>query len=453
VRRAAAAAALVALASVVARAGDDLGEDHAFVEIVASKETCWLGETIDLKLRVGYDAAFFRDHAVQMFAQKLDVPLRVEAPWLRRPVGATVRDGAVASSGLSFALDDDVVFATPAADATRDGRVFRVIESTKRCTPSAAGDLQVRAPTLRFAYASTFEDDFVHGRMPVDRREAVIIGRSPTIHVRALPAAGRPPEFAGAIGKFTIAAEAAPRDVAVGDTFKLTLTVRGDGTSVSAPHPADLGGLHVYGEIEKTRGAFEYDVAALRDDVTSVPPIAFAFFDPDAGQYRVVKTDAIPLRVRESPTNARAEPTRDDDSRASRWPVVVAVVVALAFFGVFVRRRMRARAAEDVGGGHVREAAAAFRARAPDADALAAFLAACLHCPTAAVISPDLASRLVAAGAPSDVAKRAASLLERLVAARYGGDASPDDAAAARAVVDEVEARWSVADSRRVGEN
>ena len=75
--------------------------------------------------------------------------------------------------------------------------------------------------------------------------------------------------------------------------------------------------------------------------------------------------------------------------------------------------------------------------------AFAGFLAAHLGCPAAAVISPDLGARLVAAGVPADLATRAAALLEDLVAARYGGSAPGEDAAAAaRAMVEELEATF-----------
>jgi len=437
---------LLLAASASVRAQDVAPEDHAFVEIVASKETCFVGETIDLRLRVGFDVAFFEKHSVQMFARPLDVPVSVEAPWLRHPVGATVGNGAFRTEGLSFALDDDVADAELLDNVARNGRAYRVIELAQRCTPSAPGDLSIPAPTMRFAYAERFEDDFVHGRMPVGRRDAVVRGTPLTIRVSALPDTGRPQEFTGSIGKFTIAAEATPRDVAVGETIKLRLTIRGDATSFDAPRVADLSGLHVYGVIERSRGTFEYDVAPLRDDVTSIPPIAFAYFDPDAAQYRVVKTDAIPLRVRPSTTPSR--PTTDvaeHEQSPLRWIALETAAAGLAVVCIVLVRRARAKRASDDETPHVRDAAAAFRALVDgdDADAFAAFLAACLRCPSAAVISPDLGARLVAAGAPADVADRAAALLERLVAARYGGDASADDASAARAVGDEIEATLS----------
>jgi hypothetical protein len=82
-----------------------------------------------------------------------------------------------------------------------------------------------------------------------------------------------------------------------------------------------------------------------------------------------------------------------------------------------------------------REAAAAFHALAarPGADlsdAFAAVLAARLDCAPAALVSPDLARRLVASGLPPAVSQPAARMLEALVGARYGGVRPEPEAAA-----------------------
>jgi len=454
VRRAVAVFALLA-ASASACAQDVAPEERAFVEIVATKPRWFVGETIQLRLRVGYDVEYFDRHAVQSFQQRLDVPFRIEAPWLRRPVGAELVSDSSAPRGstqYSHVLNDAVVWTSAIDPEARNGRTYRVLEAAKAYRASRAGDVVVPAPTLRFAHADRFEENFMQGSAPVGRRDIVVHGAAPTLHVVDLPTEGRPPEFVGAVGSFEVGDFVDRNETAVGDAIKLTLTVTGPfAQGVDLPRLADLAGFHVYGMVEEKPSwgrSFVYDIAPLDDRVTSIPPIAFAYFDPDAGRYRVVKTDAIPLRVRPSPSAAHVEPRAMDDAGASRWVVAAGLVVAaLVVVGVLVRRRRQRGDPRDVGGGHVRDAAAAFRAQA-DADvaaSLAAFLAACLRCTPAAVVSPDLAARLVAAGATSDVAGRAAALLERLVAARYGGEASTDDAAAAREVVDEIESAFTSA--------
>lgn len=56
------------------------------------------------------------------------------------------------------------------------------------------------------------------------------------------------------------------------------------------------------------------------------------------------------------------------------------------------------------------------------------------------MITPDLPRRLEAAGAPPDLARRTADLLDALVASRYGGGPVAEGAARAQAVVEEWDA-------------
>lgn len=448
-RRALAVLALVA-ASVAARAEDVAPEDRAFVEVVASKATCWEGETIELRLRIGYDAEFFRTHAVQRFQQPLDVPVNVETWQFYRPPDAGIVDRTPSDKvGLTFVLGYGLAKAVRAPDVTRAGRTFEVVEKTFAFAPARPGELTIPGPPLWFSWAARFDEDVLQGRVPVGVKEVRLQGAPIVIHVRPLPEEGRPSDFIGGVGRFTVSAEADRRDVSMGETFQLRLRFTRDGVfGLFDPfNLPKLPGFHVYRTFADLHGGVDFEIAALRDDLTEIPSISFAYFDPESGEYRVAKTEAIPLRVRRSATaDAAPRPPVEDD--AGRLPIAVAVVVAaLAVVAVLVRRRTRGRDAVESHGKHVRDAAAAFRARAgtSDAEAFAAFLAACLDCPPAAVVSPDLAARLVAAGAPPEVAARAASLLERLVAARYGGEPSTDDASAARAVVEEIESALATA--------
>jgi hypothetical protein len=82
----------------------------------------------------------------------------------------------------------------------------------------------------------------------------------------------------------------------------------------------------------------------------------------------------------------------------------------------------------------------------PDADletALAEFLAAHLGCAPAAVISPDLAERLSAAGVPGDLAGRTAGLVAGLVAKRYGGEGNGGEREEAMDVVRELDSLFA----------
>jgi hypothetical protein len=234
----------------------------------------------------------------------------------------------------------------------------------------------------------------------------------------------------------------------------------------------------VYGttdDHDPRRRTITYEVAPLASDGMEIPAIPFAFYDPGPPPgYRVVRTSPLPLPDR-GPAPAAGLPGPHTGAGPSGgeaaapagagWIAAVAGLglVALAAAGAWVvargRRPPPAEVPVDPAGARRAAATAAVRAalgrpgarapagdpRAPPdpalADAFAEFLAAHLGLPTAAAIGPDLPGRLAAADVPPIAAARAATVLERLVGARYGGrDATVEAESAVGGLVDELEA-------------
>ena len=137
-----------------------------------------------------------------------------------------------------------------------------------------------------------------------------------SILVRALPDEGRPLAFSGAVGDFTVTAAAKPTEVAVGDPITVVYTVK-----AQSRDPRALGSLEVLqappfaslpelakdfripsdqlgGTVREREKLFTQTFRPLHDGVTEIPPLPFAFFDPEADTYRTVMTEAIPITVR-----------------------------------------------------------------------------------------------------------------------------------------------------------
>lgn len=479
---------LMALASSPGGGTDVTGESAAFVEMTAPRATYALQEPIRLTVRFGIEKRFLADNLIQIFGQRLDVPMALEAPAFGALPGTFFSRVASEPGGerrRTFVLNGAKAEATLEADRVIGGREFTVLSIERSVLPTAPGELAVGGPVLRFSYATRFEEDFFNGRVPAEKRDTVLTGASLTLRIASWPEIGRPPAnvFGGAVGRFTIAAAAAPREIEVGKSLKLTLRIEGEGNCElfeAPPLDAALQGFHVYGKIEEksaTRRVVTYDVAPLRADVTAVPPIEFAFFEPGGeaegmGAYRTIETEAIPLVVRPGPGGEPARTaapsgsapgvddiydlktiaTAEDDAAPLSRPLLV-IAIALPFLlalslHLFLRARERERS--DPSRARARAAATVFRESvAPNeasisvADAFAEYLAARLHCPAAAVIAPGLATRLEAAGIPAATALRAAQLLETLVAARYGGGAPQGSVESAHALMAELEAGFS----------
>ncbi|MCY4451274.1 MAG: BatD family protein [Immundisolibacterales bacterium] len=137
-------------------------------------------------------------------------------------------------------------------------------------------------------------------------------GRARRLAVRPLPIAGRPASFVNAIGGgFSIDVQASRTVVSLGDPVELTVRVRGDGTleGLTLPPLAGPGGLppgqfsvpdgDVTGRIDtETNGkVFTVTVRVTSAEAKEIPPLAFSWFDPSAGEYRTARSRPVALSV------------------------------------------------------------------------------------------------------------------------------------------------------------
>ncbi len=144
------------------------------------------------------------------------------------------------------------------------------------------------------------------------RGQSVVVASDPLrIEVQPLPAAGRPPQFSGAVGRYTLQAKAQPLAVAAGDPVTLKVEISGQG-NINAIEPPDLGSLAGFTVYEPKSESeerveeagfggvrrFEYILIPQRGGTQEIPQVQFAFFDPTQGQYRTLQSEPIRLEVR-----------------------------------------------------------------------------------------------------------------------------------------------------------
>jgi hypothetical protein len=165
--------------------------------------------------------------------------------------------------------------------------------------------------------------------------DAVAIG------VKPLPP-NAPASFSGAVGNFTMAADAKPKNVQVGDPITVTSTITGRGNfdRMNAPALEDEHGWHKYPASSKFKQdddvgisgekTFEM-VLAPNEKKSAVPPLLFAYFDPAKENYVTLRSDAAPITVEggaaPAPTVAATSsvvPSVTPTTRAATTPVPVA---------------------------------------------------------------------------------------------------------------------------------
>lgn len=148
---------------------------------------------------------------------------------------------------------------------------------------------------------------------PRKLRRSVVTSNALTLDVKPLPTEGRPADFGGLVGVFSVDAKAGNTEANVGDPVPLTVTISGPEPleAIKAPNlelqadfasefkPAPEGwesspsGAQVPGE-----RTFTTTIRPKLASVTEIPAIRLPYFDTKTGKYAVATSAPIPLKVR-----------------------------------------------------------------------------------------------------------------------------------------------------------
>ena len=218
---------------------------------------------------------------------------------------------------------------------TLDGRDYLTVSFERVLIPRQAGKIHLpqaaatcqaqsgRGQRRRGVLDDFFSEDFFRLRSRAVYETAVAPSNRPTLEVLDLPARGRPPGFSGLVGKYSIAAEAAPTEVNVGDPITVTVKISGPRYLANVDLPAlrsqpalarhfKVPSERSPGTIRGRAKVFTQTLRARRADVDRIPPIELSYFDVEGGRYRRAATEAIPLTVH----SARIVTARDAEGLA-----------------------------------------------------------------------------------------------------------------------------------------
>ncbi|MGC9519083.1 MAG: BatD family protein [Desulfuromonadaceae bacterium] len=164
--------------------------------------------------------------------------------------------------------------------------------------PLTAGDYSLIPMTVEMALPVQRVSRFPYKPEPVQ------------LKVKPLPEQGRPDIFEGAVGSFTLRAEAAPLKLTEDETVTLTVTLEGIGNIKNAPKPKlpDLSNFDQFDPTQQEnvdvsengmRGRIEYSYVLIPHDVNAneIGEIQYAFFDPEKEEYMVRRTPPIRLTI------------------------------------------------------------------------------------------------------------------------------------------------------------
>jgi hypothetical protein len=300
-------------------------DSSAFVRLRLPSHQCYVGERIPVDIQVG------------------------------------TRDGMVASLNGAPTLNGDAFTLEPlSANPERtaevlNGRPYTVFTWHSALEAVKPGDLSLTMETpltVRIRHASPqdsifagagFEDllndPTLRNFFGTETEKEITVASAPAAFtVLALPTAGRPADFSGAVGHFTVSSDVSDAQAVAGDPITLRLHVSGIGNfdrvnthmlqnvdhwTTYAPKatfkPADEVGYRG----EKT---FEQPVIAREPGSESLPALDFSWFDPQTRRYETAQT--APLRVAVTPAASGAPALAQSTPPAGGVSLVTGTVAA-----------------------------------------------------------------------------------------------------------------------------
>src|SRR5499427_154807 len=300
--------------------------DLVFAELIVPNKTAYVGEIVPVQIRRGFDA---RVH-----------PRLTEPPEITGQ-GFTAQKLQQSSQNLETinGRPFDVATFKTAITAARVGKfeIGPVKAKAQVVVPRRRSAPRSRSPFDLFDLDDPFSDPFFSNPFAGfgERRDIQITSEPVSLEVKPLPP-NAPPSFSGAIGSFTMASDAKPKSVQVGDPITVTTTISGRGNfdRVNAPLLEDDRGWHKYPPSSKFKQDDEVGISGTKtfemvvspnEKKQTLPVLAFSYFDPAKEQYVTLHSEPMAITVQggaAAPAVAAQSPASSPATAARGHPPV-----------------------------------------------------------------------------------------------------------------------------------
>lgn len=348
-------------------------DGSAFVRLGLPKHEIYVGESIPVEIQVG-----MRDG----FVASLN-----GAP--------TLNNGDFTLNNLSHRPEqaDKIIDGKPFTVLTWHNILAAIKPGTYSLSMETPLTVRIRTrPRRETMLEDSLGDPFLQNYFGATVRKDITVASPPVAFtVLALPAAGRPADFSGAVGNFKISSDLSSATATAGDPFTLRMHVTGAG-NFDRVNSTVLDGVERWKTYQPKatftpsdatghRGEkiFEQPLIATQPGVQILPGLAFSFFDPDTRRYETVRSPPLSVTVSapaggtaartpasggsaagtlasESLDGLRPDHLAPDATGTSLVPLylqarflVIPSVLVLMFAGGWIGLRRRAAGANDIG--------------------------------------------------------------------------------------------------------
>ncbi len=279
------------------------GDRFVFVEVTASPRTLYVTESYTATLTIGIRKVVIngREHTMDMLRQVLDL-------------GAS--EISIFAGGQANRSEQWL------RDSSGERHKYEVFRVTRQIRAEHSGPILVGPIFLKANYPTAVRRGFF-GRSEISRQRKET-ARADAISIRVLdpPLADRPPDFTGAIGRYTMNVSVKPTRIEKGQPVTLTVAIKGrpiDGVagpdlSANAELTSrfDFTSDELVGDVEGGVKKFRRAIFPRQAGEQTIPAITWSYFDTAREQYQTLTSDPINIVV-DAPAHADGELTLLDN--------------------------------------------------------------------------------------------------------------------------------------------
>lgn len=285
------------------------------LEIEGVESTGLVGLSLNLPegpIFVGQKVPIEVELTIDVEAQRDLVSYRAIVPLFDQPDVRFVDEAPVASDTQLEIETAAGTLRLPAVSSEQQvgGRRQLVVRARRTMIALAAEEIEAAPPRVVISRGVRFRRDLFNQRTPTATERLMSEGDPVRLEVIEVPREGRPPSFAGAVGKgFTLEVSVDRSVVQLGEPILLSFHLRGDGDlSTASLPPLDAEGLFdpsqfrlpedpPAGLVDEDGKHFEVAVRVLDADAREVPAIAYTWFDADSRAFETTHSRPIALSV------------------------------------------------------------------------------------------------------------------------------------------------------------
>lgn len=202
--------------------------------------------------------------------------------------------------------------------------------------PQKTGKLNIEPLTLDISMRVPSKRRDIFGSLLMTRVNKTVSAGNKTINVKALPEIGKPIDFTGAVGSFSLDVSSSKTELDANESLQLKVRVKGDGNLklFKLPKISLPSSLEVYEPEHKEN--VRTNLSGMRGDISDaytvvpqfkgkypIPSISFSYFDLKTESYKRLSSNEIVINVLNGPSNNSASTENNSGSNPNKQAVVL----------------------------------------------------------------------------------------------------------------------------------